>query len=244
VGVALIELVIRAMSQVLPDRCPAGGYQIFGVDLFRTDPDEGDLFVLSDLHDGGAGGRPGHDGPVLVFSGDGDTRNTPVEVLETRFPVRMERHALLPEQAGPGRHRGGSGVARDFRMLGPGIRMQFTTENVLDTLAKGLRGGGDGAPGLLVVRPGTDREEVVRERVTEYWPFETGDVISVRSGGGGGWGDPRDRDPERVASDVLDGYVTQDAARDVYGVVLERHDRTWRVNGDATARIRAAPPPA
>jgi N-methylhydantoinase B len=239
VGVALIELVIRAMSDVLPDRCPAAGYQIFGVDLFRTDPHEGELFVLSDLHDGGAGARPGHDGPVLVFSGDGDTRNTPVEVIETRFPLRMERHELLPEHAGAGRHRGGPGVARDFRMLGPGIRMQFTAENVTDTLAKGLHGGGDGMPGSLAVRPGTDREEILAERVTNYWPFETGELISVRSGGGGGWGDPHDREPERLADDVLDGYVTPEQAREVYGVAVERSGRTWQVDDEETARLRS-----
>jgi N-methylhydantoinase B len=240
VGVALIELVLRAIAAVAPDRCPAAGYQIFGVDLFRTDPDEGEPFVLSDLHDGGAGGRPDHDGPVLVFAGDGDTRNTPVEVIETRFPIRVERHALLPEHAGAGRYRGGPGVARDFRMLGPGIRMQFTTENVRDTLAKGLHGGGDGAPGHLVVRPGTDREEVLAERVTNDRPFDAGDLISVRSGGGGGWGHPFDREPERVADDVLDGYLTPEQARSLYGVALEREDRTWRVDAEETARLRAA----
>ena len=241
VGVALIELVIRAMSRVIPDRCPAGGYQIFGVDLFRTDPGEGEPFVLSDLHDGGAGGRPMRDGPVLVFAGDGDTRNTPAEVIETRFPLRMQRHALLPEHAGAGRRRGGAGVARDFRMLGSGVRMQFTTENVRDTLAKGLHGGADGLPGVLVVHPGSDREEIVRDRVTEYWPFEPGDVISVRSGGGGGWGDPRDREPEQVATDVLDGNVTPEQARHIYRVALERSGRAWLVDVDATARLRSRP---
>lgn len=243
VGVALIELVIRAMSAVIPERCPAGGYQIFGVDLFRTDPAEGTPFVLSDLHDGGAGGRPTHDGPVLVFSGDGDTRNTPVEVIETRFPVRMERHALIPEHTGAGRRRGGAGVARDFRMLGPGIRMQFTTENVIDPLAKGLHGGADGAPGVLVVDPGVDREEFVRTRVTEYWPFEAGDLISVRSGGGGGWGDPHDREPERVAADVVDGYVTPEAAREIYGVAVVRDRHRWLVDPAETAELRSTRTP-
>jgi N-methylhydantoinase B len=239
VGVALIELVIRAMSRITPDRCPANGYQIFGVDLFRFDPRDGEPFVLSDLHDGGAGGRPAHDGPVIVFAGDGDTRNTPAEVIETRFPLRMERHALLPELAGPGRFRGGSGVARDFRMIEPGIRMQFTVENVRDPLAKGLGGGGDGAPGYLVLRPGTEREEILRERVTYYWPLDAGDLISVRCGGGGGWGHPLDREPDRVAADVLDGYVSVEEARAIYGVALEPDGRAWRVDEDGTSRLRA-----
>ena len=89
-----------------------------------------------------------------MFAGDGDTRNPPVEVIENRYPLRVERHALVPELGGAGRLRGGPGVARDFRMLEPGISMQFTVENVGDTLAKGLRGGGDGRPGYLVLAPG------------------------------------------------------------------------------------------
>ena len=217
VGVALIELVVRAMASAMPDRCPASGYQIFGVDLSRVDPRDGDPFVFIDVHDGGAGGRPLHDGPVLVFAGDGDTRNTPVEVIETRYPIRVERHELLPEMAGAGRFRGGPGVARDFRMLEGGVHMQFTVENVHDTLAKGSGGGRDGEPGYLVAHPGTSREEVLRERVTHWGPLEAGDLISVRSGGGGGQGDPRERDPWRVEADIRDGYLTREDAREIYG---------------------------
>ena len=97
VGVALIELVIRALAPALPDRAPAGGYQIFGIDLSRVDARDGEPFVFTDVHPGGAGARPDHDGPALIFVGDGDTRNTPVEVIETRYPSAMERHELLPD---------------------------------------------------------------------------------------------------------------------------------------------------
>lgn len=186
VGVALIELVIRALSEILPDRSPAGGYQIFGVDLYRVDARHGEPFVFCDVHPGGAGARPHHDGPALIFVGDGDTRNTPVEVIETRFPLQVERHELLPDFGGSGARRGGPGVARDYRILEAGVLMQFTTENTHDPLAKGLRGGGDGRPGELVLNPGTDREVTLTDRVTDYGPLEVGTVISSRSGGGGG----------------------------------------------------------
>ena len=188
VGVALIELVIRALAPVLPDRAPAGGYQIFGVDLYRVDARDGEPFVFTDVHPGGAGARPDHDGPALIFVGDGDTRNTPVEVIETRYPIRVERHELLPSSGGAGRWRGGPGVARDFRMLEPGIQMQYTVENTFDPLAKGLEGGEDGIPGVLVINPGIDREVVLTDRVTAYGPLDVGDVLSARSGGGGGYG--------------------------------------------------------
>ena len=188
VGVALIELVISALAPVLPDRAPAGGYQIFGVDLYRVDARHGAPFVFTDVHPGGAGARRDHDGPALIFVGDGDTRNTPVEVIETRYPLRVERHELLPAFGGNGRRRGGPGVARDFRILESGVQMQYTVENTVDPLAKGLDGGEDGEPGVLVLNPGTDREVVMTDRVTAYGPLEVGDLLSVRSGGGGGMG--------------------------------------------------------
>jgi N-methylhydantoinase B len=105
-------------------------------------------------------------------------------------------------------------------MLEGGVRMQFTVENVRDTLAKGAVGGHDGVPGYLVARPGTPGEEVLRERVTFWGPLAAGDVISVRSGGGGGWGDPRAREPWRVAVDVRDGIVSRDEASSLYGVAI------------------------
>lgn len=188
VGVALIELVIRALSEVLPDRAPAGGYQIFGLDVYRVDARNGEPFVFCDVHPGGAGARPDHDGPALIFVGDGDTRNTPIEVIESRFPLRVERHELLPDFGGQGVFRGGPGVARDYRILEPGILIQFTNENTRDLLGKGLRGGGDGRSGELVINPGTDREVTLTDRVTDYGPLEVGSVISSRSGGGGGMG--------------------------------------------------------
>jgi len=83
-------------------------------------------------------------------------------------------------------------VARDFRILEPGVQMQYTVENSHDPLAKGFDGGEDGLPGTLVINPGTDREVVLTDRVTAYGPLEVGDVLSARSGGGGGYGrDPR-----------------------------------------------------
>jgi N-methylhydantoinase B len=237
VGVALIELVIRALAPVMPAAVPASGYQISGVDLSRVDPRDGEPFVFTDIHDGGAGARPDRDGPVLIFAGDGDTRNVPVEVIETRYPLRVERHELLPDLAGAGRFRGGAGVARDFRMLEDGIRMQYTNENVTDALAKGIAGGADGAPGSVVVHPGSEREVVLRDRISHYGPFRAGDLISVRSGGGGGLGEPFERDPEQVAFDVLDDVLDAVEAARVYGVVVTE---AGGVDLEATDRLRSA----
>ena len=237
VGVALIELVIRALAPVLPEAVPASGYQIWASNSSTRGPARWGAVRVHGHPRRGAGARPDRDGPVLIFAGDGDTRNVPVEVIETRYPLRVERHELLPGLAGAGRVRGGAGVARDFRMLEDGIRMQYTNENVSDPLAKGIAGGGDGAPGSVVVHPGSEREAVLRMWTSHYGPFSAGDVISVRSGGGGGLGRSFERAPERVALDVLDGIVDAGEAARVYGVVVTE---AGGVDEGATDRLRRA----
>jgi N-methylhydantoinase B len=242
VCVALMELAIRALSEAVPERCPAGSYQLFGVYLFRVDPRDGTPFIFIDPVDGGHGARPHADGPTLIFLADGDTPNTPVEVIETRYPIRCERHAYLPGSEGAGAYRGGLGVVRDFRVLERGTFMQCAIENTLEPLARGLGGAGDGDASRIVVWPGTEKETVLQERTSFFGPLEPGDLVSVRSGGGGGWGRPFERDPEHVARDVRDGLLSAEEARSIYGVVLEQTPEGPRVDADATLRCRGARP--
>jgi N-methylhydantoinase B len=237
-GVVLMELTIRAMSAAVPERCPAGSYQLFGVYLFRVDPRDGTPFIFIDPVDGGHGARPHADGPSLIFMADGDTPNTPIEIVETRYPIRCERHSYLLDVEGAGAYRGGLGIARDFRVLEPGTYMQCAIENTRDMLARGLAGGGDADASRIVVWPGTDRETVLQERTSFFGPLAPGDVVSVRSGGGGGWGSPLERDPDQVARDVRDEVLTEEQARQTYGVVLDRTDGVVEVDPEATANLR------
>jgi N-methylhydantoinase B len=136
----------------------------------------------------------------------GDVPNLPVEVVEMRYPMRIDQFALRPETAGRGRHRGGAGVRRDYRMLEGGILLQWSTENTKQTIAQGAHGGQDGAPSQVVVNPDAPNEVVLEQRVTAYGPLQAGDVVSVRSGGGGGWGDPAERDDDALEADALNGW--------------------------------------
>jgi N-methylhydantoinase B len=237
-GVVLMELTIRAMSQAVPERTPAGSYQLFGVYLFRVDPRDGTPFIFIDPIDGGHGARPTGDGPSLIFLADGDTPNTPIEILETRYPIRCDRHAYLPGVEGAGTYRGGLGIVRDFRVLERGTFMQCAIENTKDMLARGLDDGGDGDASRIVVWPDTDKEQVMQERTSFFGPLEPEDVVSVRSGGGGGWGSPLERDPEQVAEDVRDELLTKEQARDLYGVVLEESDGGIRVEREGSTQLR------
>jgi N-methylhydantoinase B len=233
-----MELTVRAMSQAVPERCPAGSYQLFGVYLFRVDPRDGTPFIFIEPMDGGHGARPNGDGPSLIFLADGDTPNTPTEIVETRYPIRCDRHAYLPGLEGAGTYRGGLGIVRDFRVLEHGTYMQCAIENTKDMLARGLDGGGDADASRIVVWPDTDREQVLQERTSFFGPLGPDDIVSVRSGGGGGWGPPLERDAEQVARDVRDELLTKDEARRTYGVVLEETDNDVRVEPTETAQLR------
>jgi N-methylhydantoinase B len=128
------------------------------------------------------------------------------------------------------------GVVREYRILEGGVLMQTVTENTRDQLGKGVGGGGTGGQPSIVIRPDSEDEVRLTERVTYFGPLEAGDRVRVLSPGGGGWGDPRQRDPEQVARDVRDQLVSADEARDVFGVVLAADGSP---DANATSALRA-----
>jgi N-methylhydantoinase B len=233
VNAAVGRMVLQAMSEVVPERAPAGDLQLLALFLFRVDPRDGSPFMFIEPVHGGHGGSVAGDGPTLTRFADGDAANTPSEVIELRYPILCERFALRPEAMGAGEFRGGPGIRRDYRILGPGVMMQTANENTIDVLARGMRGGEPGKRSEVVMWPDTSREQRLVERVSGFGPLSPGDVISVRTGGGGGWGRPHDRDPQQVLADVRDGLVDRDTAVSVYGVAI-------RTDADGTISVDAA----
>lgn len=210
------ELTMRALAQIVPDRCVAGGGQLCMPTISRVDPRLGRPFVLADPLDVGNGARAGADAPTMAIPTMGDVPNMPVEIVEMRYPVRVEQFSLRPEAIGHGEHLGGAGVRRDYRLLEPGIMVHTAFENVGDPLGRGTSGGLDGAPPCVVVNPGSPAEVVMTQRAA-LGPFKAGDVVSMRSGGGGGWGLPGRRDPRKVADDVRNGLMSMKQAEEIYG---------------------------
>ncbi len=207
VGEMIIHLMVKALSQAIPERCPAATYQMFGCVLYRMDPRHGKPFIFIEPLDGGGGAFPHADGPnALVFVGDGNAPNTPTEVIEGHYPLRVLRHTFNVEGAGAGKYRGGLGVIREYEMLEDHILIQTMNENTINT-PWGLYGGGDAGVSKLVAWAGSDKEELITQRVYLYGPFNKGDIVSQRSAGGGGWGDPKERDPALIAYDLRNGYV-------------------------------------
>jgi len=200
---------------------------LFGAWFFRIDPRYGKPFIFIDPVDGGGGAFSFDDGADgLIFHGDGDAPNTPIEVAESRYPVRFLRYALHTEEYGIGKFRGGLGTLRDYQFLTGHVSIQVANEQTV-CRCHGLQGGHEGGINRLWAWPDTDKQTILTERVSFYGPFDEGDVLSCRTGGGGGFGEPLERDPERVRWEVLNEILTPERAEEYYGVVI-----TTDENGD------------
>ena len=164
---------------------------------------------------GGYGGRSTSDGPDAVQAHGQNTENAPIEETELNYPVRIGCLALVPDSDGAGRFRGGLGLRKDY------VFDRATTYTILADRDRfgpwGAFGGHDAKVAEYVhVRNGTETR--LGSKVTVE--LEAGDVISVRTCGGGGYGPPEERDPELVRRDVREGKVSAERARGVYGVAI------------------------
>jgi N-methylhydantoinase B len=216
------ELVWKALAPVVPERLGAGSYASLSVSyIVGTDRRDGSLFVHAEPNVGGWGADRDADGEsALIATTDGDTYNYPVEVVETRFPVLVERYALNTEAGGgPGRNRGGLGCVREYRILEQAAAVSgYGSMGGWRRRPWGLAGGRPGTNNLLEYRRGGELR--LRTGRVAHVPLDPGDLVTVVTGGGGGYGDPLERDPERVLADVLDGYLSREQAGADYGVVI------------------------
>ena len=235
ISITLIDTIFKALEPALPDRVPAGQYgDVAAIFIFGTDPRNAQSYLMVEPEGGGWGAFRERDGEsVLIAIADGDTRNIPVEIMEAKYPLRIERYAIREDSGGPGKFRGGLGHYRDFRVLNHDAAITATMERSACP-PWGLAGGRAGATNVLVVSPGRTDKRTYQK--TSALSLGSNEVISVRTGGGGGHGDPFDRDPETVRHDVIDGYVTRDAAIREYGVVLS--EETLEIDVEATKKRR------
>lgn len=237
VGTSITEMIVHALSGVAPHRGRAAAYQMYS-DYVMCTSGRNFRFVFAEPVMGGHGAFEGHDGGTFVFSGDGDTLNTPVEVMETRFPVRCEQFGFDPASNGAGKFRGGMGVIRDIRVLQDDCMIKTALENTRDNLAQGLQGGYPGAPSRTVLSYPSGEVVIQHERVGDF-PVPKETLMGIRTGGGGGYGQPLDRDPARVLKDVDNDLLGLDDARARYGVCLRRDDGVLTVDETATKNERA-----
>jgi N-methylhydantoinase B len=211
----LIDLVIRALGEALPQQVAAAHYGTFSTLAFAgRHPETGVLWQCHDSGFGGWGATCDMDGPgPFRTMCHGDTRLIPIEVNEASYPFLIESFGLRTDSGGAGEFRGGLGLTRRYLMRAP-ARMSTRFERT-KCPPWGLNGGHDAEGGhVLVERADGTTQEALKEVVM----LEAGDRVRIQSGGGGGFGDPKRRDRERVRTDVRRGYVSPEKARDVYGL--------------------------
>jgi N-methylhydantoinase B len=216
----LIDLVVKALADVLPDKAAGASYgDSMVIGIAGLDDRTGRPFFDLEPTVGGWGAWQGCDGEDgLINNVNGSLRDLPIEVLETKFPIRMTQYGFRSDSGGPGRWRGGNGVVREYTLDCESAELFLWFERSV-TPAWGLFGGSAARPPLVVLNAG--REDERRMLKASRVPLKRGDVVSTMTGGGGGFGPPGERDRELVRADVRNRHVSAEAARETYGVDVE-----------------------
>jgi len=228
-----IDVLYKALAKAVPNQIPASsGGDLLSIMVYGVNPKTGRQFVEANNEGVGWGATPDHDGAnALMHISESMVQNVPVEVYENKAPLEIDQLTLRQDSGGAGEYRGGLGIQRDYTFTHPVGALSIIQKTKTDNW--GLEGGKPGARNAVVLRPGTDREEwtgMMREN------FDAGEGLSNRSGGGAGRGDPYDRDPEKVRQDVLDEYVSREAARQEYGVVITENGE---IDEEETEQLRS-----
>jgi N-methylhydantoinase B len=234
----IVEAMLKAMSEVVPDRVVAGSHGQACTNSFSgIHPETGRRFTHIEIQGGGAGARPSKDGPDGQDLHLGRFMNTPVEAAEMENPIRIERYEFIPDSGGAGKYRGGISLRRDIRFLTDVIWARYSDRQKFEP--QGLFGGLPGSMGSLILNPATPQERTCKSKGVDQ--LKAGDLLSIRLPGSGGFGTPTERDPELVRWDVLNGKVSADSARRDYGVVL---DSDLSVDRKKTETLRASMKPS
>jgi N-methylhydantoinase B len=231
----VVDTIVHALSEAMPDRVPAGHHGLLGgsVVFFGMHPKTKRRFIVQSIEGGGWGGRPFEDGESATVSVcQGDVRNGSIEGIELKCPVVVESRALRQDSCGAGKYRGGLGLDTRVRNLVEG-RWNFERTRRSKCPPWGIAGGTPGSPGgNLLKRAGEKKFEWITGANIPVPPNSEG---IVRTGGGGGWGDPLERPAALVAEDAAEGLISCKAARDLYGVVLRGN---MSLDQTATRRLR------
>lgn len=230
-----VDLGLRALAPVVPGQITAGNSaHLHFISYAGFDKEEGEYWVYLEVNEGSYGGRPERDGMDAVDCLIANTRNNPIEELEWRFPIRTERYELRDEPCAAGRWRGGIGMVRVNRLLTDTIVSCEGDRHEADP-PWGIFGGHAGRNASVVHNAGQPDEERWPAKFTGF-RLKAGDTLQITVPSSGGYGDPLEREPERVIADVLDGLTTVELAERDYGVVIDA--ARGRVDGEATERLR------
>jgi N-methylhydantoinase B len=213
----IADLLLGVMAKIAPQRVTACGHGTTSINLHGYDPTRRRPFICIDSVSGGMGGRKGHDGMDAVQINTNNIPNLPTEVLESEYPIRVERYQLIPDTGGAGEFRGGLAARKEFRMLADIDFIAHADRHLFQPW--GLFGGGPGAKGMHRRNAGQPGEAVLPSKGGPL-SFKKGDVLCAQAAGGGGYGQPEDRRVDLLAADLADGKVTEAEARRTYPAPL------------------------
>ncbi len=230
----LLGVLAGVLAKAVDGRMPADQETIRYTGVYGTDR-EGEPYLMREVLGGGSGGRYYADGEDTIHVVP-DSRNLPTEFTESRFPFLVERLGLAVDSGGAGRYRGGLGYEKHIRMLSDAHFMSIADRSIL--ACWGVKGGRAGQPFQVTVDPGGPGEREV-DALADAEPVRAGEVIRIRTTGGGGWGDPLDREVAEVVRDVEWGKVSVEGAGRDYGVVLTYDGTLATVDSSATEELRS-----
>ncbi len=213
----LIDLIVKALSPIMPEQAAGAHYgDSMVITIAGEDPrHDNEFYLMIEPTTGGWGAFEGGDGASSMINNvNGSFKDLPIEIFESKYPLRILSYGIRQDSGGAGKYRGGNGTYREYLVESDAALWLWFERSV--TPAWGLFGGESGAvPTVTIQRPGQDTIE--RLKVNDV-KLPAGSIIKSMTGGGGGFGDPKERDPEQVREDVLDRYISAAYAQDVYGV--------------------------
>ncbi|GGD79484.1 hydantoinase B/oxoprolinase family protein [Croceicoccus mobilis] len=226
----IFDILGGLLGQKTPEFLNAAGFSSSPHLFYAGTDSKGDWFQLFQIGFGGIPGRPMGDGPDGHSLWPGFT-NVPNEFLERYFPLVIERYETVADSGGAGLHRGGNGIVMSYRFLEPGVIAIHDDRWFVPPW--GVNGGRPGARARKILEKADGTKSVVGNKVEDV-AVEANDILHFITWGGGGWGDPLERDPALVAKEIKQGLVTADGAR-AYGVVISD---AGEVDDLATANLR------
>ena len=230
----IAETVLGALAQFAPERVPAASYGTMSLfTVGGVDPRTDQYYSYVETYGGGHGALFNQDGMDGTHAHMTNTRNTPIEVMEIAYPLRVEKYGLVENTDGPGRHRGGLGLSRELTILGHQASITIATER-REIPPWGLKGGKPGGCSDLWIESPSGEIEYLPSKVTRL--VDSGSRIVLKTAGGGGYGDPLERDPVAVCRDVREGFISIEKARSGYGVVI--NSETGELDQTATETVR------
>jgi N-methylhydantoinase B len=232
----MAETILLALQEFTDEQAVAATGGDGAIVLGGTQPSSDRSYSHYEIFGSAYGARQNKDGVSCVDVHIGNCKITPIEVVEAEFPVQITEFDLLPDSGGAGQYRGGLGFRRTYRLLEGSARFSKRDDRQ-EIPPQGLAGGEPGKTGATVVNPETDAEESLPSKFGDY-QLEAGDVFRIDRAGGGGYGNPVDREIERVLEDVKEGYVTTAAAKKEYGVAIEAEEGDPEVDYERTRELR------